>query len=198
MPRAGLSTSRVIEEAETVVDEVGLPGLTLSTIAARLGVQIPSLYKHVAGMAALQTEVAIRAKNELAITLARASVGRAGDDAILAISQAYRAWAKQHPGRYATTQIATESGSETNVESTRAVLRVVTDAFVAYDLEGDDLIDAIRALRATLHGFIELELAGGFGLPVDVDRSFERAVRGLTVALKHWQATSGEQSAERA
>lgn len=198
MPRAGLSTSRVIEEAETVVDEVGLPGLTLSTIAARLGVQIPSLYKHVAGMAALQTEVAIRAKNELAITLARASVGRAGDDAILSISQAYRSWAKQHPGRYATTQQATESGSESNVDATRAVLRVVTDAFVAYDLEGDDLIDAIRALRATLHGFIELELAGGFGLPVDVDRSFERAVRGLTVALKHWQATSGEQSAERA
>lgn len=180
------------------MDEVGLPGLTLATIAARLGVQIPSLYKHVAGMAALQTEVAIRAKNELAVTLARASVGRAGDDAILAISQAYRAWAKQHPGRYATTQIATESGSETNVDATRAVLRVVTDAFVAYDLQGDDLIDAIRALRATLHGFIGLELAGGFGLPVDVDRSFERAVRGLTISLQHWQATSSGQSVDRA
>jgi len=181
-----------------VVDEVGLPGLTLATIAARLGVQIPSLYKHVAGMTALQTEVAIRAKNELALTLARASVGRAGDDAILAISVAYRSWAKQHPGRYATTQRATESGSESNVEATRAVLRVVTDAFVAYDLEGDDLIDAIRALRSTLHGFIELELAGGFGLPVDVDRSFERAVLGLTAAFKHWQDMSGGQSADRA
>jgi AcrR family transcriptional regulator len=188
----------VIEEAEAVVDEVGVSGLTLATIAARLGVQIPSLYKHVAGMAALQSEIAIRAKNELALVLARASVGRAGDDAILAISQAYRSWAKQHPGRYATTQRATESGSESNMEATRAVLRVVTDAFVAYDLDGDDLIDAIRALRATLHGFIDLELAGGFGLPVDVDRSFDRAVRGLTVALEHWQATSSGQSVDRA
>lgn len=186
-----MTASRVIEEAEAVVDEVGFPGLTLSTIAARLGVQIPSLYKHVAGIAALQTEVAIRAKNELAVTLARASVGRAGDDAILAISVAYRSWAKQHPGRYATTQRTPESGEERNVEATHAVLRVVSDAFVAYNLDGDDLIDAIRALRATLHGFIDLELAGGFGLPVNVDRSFERAVRGLTVALKHWQATSG-------
>ncbi len=172
------------------MDEVGLPGLTLAIIAARLGVQIPSLYKHVAGMAALQTEIAVRAKNELADTLARASVGRAGDDAILAISVAYRSWAKQHPGRYAMTQRTPESGEARNVEATHAVLRVVSDAFVAYNLEGDDLIDAIRSLRATLHGFIDLELAGGFGLPVNVDRSFERAVRRLAVTLEHWMVAT--------
>jgi hypothetical protein len=55
----------------------------------------------------------------------------------------------------------------------------------AYELEGDDLVDATRALRATLHGFVAIELAGGFGLPTDVDRSFERAVDGLVAVIEH-------------
>lgn len=188
MPRVGLNTDRVIEEAEAVVDEMGLSKLTLSLIATRLGVQTPSLYKHVTGMPALQGEVAVRAKNELAATLARASVGRSGADAILAVAVAYRAWAKQHPGRYATTLTAPRPGEPADVEASNAALSVVTDALTGYALEGDDLIDAIRALRATLHGFIDLELAGGFGLPVDVNRSFERAVRSFALTLGSGQA----------
>jgi AcrR family transcriptional regulator len=190
VPRVGLNSVRVIEEAEAVVDELGLSNLTLSAIASRLGVQIPSLYKHVPGMAALQREVGVRAKNDLAITLARAAVGRAGYDAILAVAIAYRSWAKQHPGRYATTLRAPAPDEESYVAASNEVLRVVSDVFVGFDLAGDDLIDAIRALRATLHGFIELELAGGFGLPVDVDRSFERAVRTLAIALTEGKALS--------
>ena len=44
-------------------------------------------------------------------------------------------------------------------------------------LHGDDAVDAIRALRAVLHGFVTLEAQGGFGLPADVDRSFDRLCR---------------------
>ena len=47
-------------------------------------------------------------------------------------------------------------------------------------------IDATRALRSTLHGFVTLELAGDFALPVDVDRSFARLIRGLVTALANW------------
>jgi hypothetical protein len=52
--------------------------------------------------------------------------------------------------------------------------------------DSDDAIDAIRALRSTLHGFVALESGGGFGLNVDIDRSFERLVRGITIALASW------------
>jgi hypothetical protein len=58
-------------------------------------------------------------------------------------------------------------------------------------LEGDDAIDAIRALRSALHGFVLLETGGGFGLPVDVDRSFERLVAGLASAFARWPQPSG-------
>ena len=52
-----------------------------------------------------------------------------------------------------------------------------------YGLEGDDLIDATRAVRSAVHGFVTLEIAGGFGLPQDVDRSFDRLVEMVDKGL---------------
>ena len=65
-------------------------------------------------------------------------------------------------------------------------VRVIADVLAAYDLVGDDAIDAIRALRSALHGFVSLESAGSFALGADIDRSFERLVHGFTVALTQW------------
>ena len=43
-----------------------------------------------------------------------------------------------------------------------------------------------RAVRSALHGFVSLEHAGGFGLPVDIDRSFDRLVTAMDRALASW------------
>jgi hypothetical protein len=49
-------------------------------------------------------------------------------------------------------------------------------------------VDATRALRSALHGFVVLENDGGFGLPRDVDRSFDQMVAALDLAIKSWPA----------
>jgi len=41
----------------------------------------------------------------------------------------------------------------------------------------------VRAVRAALHGFVVLELDGGFGLPDDVDQSFRFLVDALIRSL---------------
>lgn len=196
MPRAGLTELRVTEEAEDVADEVGLTNLTLATVAARLGVRLPSLYKHLDGMDALQRLVAIRAKTELAAVLGQAAVGKAGVEALQAMSTAWRAWATAHPGRYAATVRAPEPDDAEHTEASNAAVQVAFAVLAGYNLTGDDAVDAVRTLRATLHGFITLEQAGGFGLPVDVDRSFDRLVGGLSATLTTWatQNSAGEQA----
>ena len=183
MARAGLSEDRVVVEAERIADEVGLPRLTLAALAESLGVRQPSLYKHIDGMDALQRSIAVRAKTELGEVLGRAAVGKSGDDAIRALATAYRRWALGHPGRYSATVRAPEAGDTDDEAASASVVGVVLDVLAGYDLHGADAIDATRALRSTLHGFIALESSGGFGLPVDIDRSFERLVDGLVVAL---------------
>jgi AcrR family transcriptional regulator len=167
------------------VDEVGFDRLTLAAVAERLGVRLPSLYKHVEGLEAVRTAVAARSKDELAAVLASSAVGRAGADALRSMSVAYRTWALAHPGRYAGTVRAPAAGAEHEVDAAARATEVVFGVLRAYELEGDDLVDATRALRATLHGFVAIELAGGFGLPTDVDRSFERAVDGLVAVIEH-------------
>jgi AcrR family transcriptional regulator len=189
MPRAGLSELVVVEEGERLIDEVGLERLTLAELASRLGVRQPSLYKHIQGTDGLVRSIAIRAKNELAYVLARAAVGRERADALTSISDAYRAWALEHHGRYATVQKPPAPGDAEDEAASFSVLQVVTDILAGYKLADDDAIDAARALRSSLHGFVTLEGSGGFGLPVDVDRSFQRMVNGLATAFSSWTDT---------
>ena len=186
MPRAGLSEERVVDEAEQLADEVGISRLTLAAVAERLGVRQPSLYKHIEGTAGLHRSLSIRAKQELAEILGRAAVGRSGDDAIWSMATAYRAWAVQHPGRYEAAQRAPVPGDVDDERASAAAVNVLADVLVGYELRGDDAIDAIRALRSALHGFVTLQASGGFGLPVDVDRSYQRMVAGLAAAFAAW------------
>jgi hypothetical protein len=50
-------------------------------------------------------------------------------------------------------------------------------------LEGDEAVHAVRVIRSAVHGFVALEAAGGFGLPLDRDASFDRLVATLTAGL---------------
>jgi hypothetical protein len=63
-------------------------------------------------------------------------------------------------------------------------VRIVAAVIASFGLQGDDALHAVRALRATVHGFATLEVVGGFGLPLDCDESFRRLilvlVRGLS------------------
>ena len=52
-----------------------------------------------------------------------------------------------------------------------------------YDLEGERAIHAVRAIRSALHGFVSLEREGGFGLPVNVDDSYDILVAMLDAGL---------------
>jgi hypothetical protein len=61
-------------------------------------------------------------------------------------------------------------------------------------LSGDDAVDATRALRAALHGFVVLEAAHGFGVAADVDRSFTRLLDGLIHTIAHWSETAEQAS----
>ena len=194
MPRAGLTTAIVTHEAAKLADEVGFENLTLTALALRLGVRQPTLYKHVDGTAGLHREMAILAKTQMADIMRRAAVGRARDEALVAVATAFRTWASEHPGLYAATVRAATPGDHDDERAALEAVRVITDVLEGYGLSGDDAIDATRALRAVLHGFVTLQSGGGFGYPVDVDRSFLRAVQALIGAIAQWPKSPREET----
>lgn len=178
MPRAGLDAERVVTEAVAVAEEVGIANLSLAAIAARLGVKVPSLYKHIGGLDDLQQRVAVRARGDLAEAL------EASGESLGELTVAYRDWARAHPGLYPATLRAPLEGDAADLATSTRAIAVIYRALAKLGVEGDAAIDATRALRATLHGFVSLEAAGGFGLPRDIDRSFARAVELLEASLR--------------
>ena len=184
MPRAGLSTAAVVAAAAEIADADGLDRLTLARVAATAGVRTPSLYNHVESLDDVRRRVALLALRDLADALRDAAVGRAGDDALAAMADAYRAYARRHPGRYAATQRAPAAGDEEMRTAAAGAVDVVLAILRGYGLEGDDAIHAARAVRSALHGFVALETGGGFGIPVDLDESYARMVRALARGLR--------------
>ncbi len=168
-----------------LVDEVGWANLSLAVLAERCGVKQPSLYKHVAGLDALRVEVSALALRELGAQMTSAVLGKAGRDALLALAEAYRDFALHRSGRYAAT-VATPTGEHPGqAEAAETVLRVVEATLAGYGLSA---IDAARALRAALHGFVHLEVNHAFGLPADIDRSYRWLVAGIDATMNTWAA----------
>ncbi|WP_372594380.1 TetR/AcrR family transcriptional regulator [Actinotalea sp.] len=195
MPRAGLSRAAVVTLALEVVDTEGFAGLTLAAVAARAGVAVPSLYKHVGGLPDLRRAVALRCVEEFTAQLRTvATTERTGPpderaaQSVRALARAVRAFALAHPGRYAAVQggaWAHDPGASEIHEAAGRSVAVIAKALEPLGLAPRSgagataplsEVDAVRTVRALVHGFVMLELDGGFGLPDDVERSFERAL----------------------
>ncbi|WP_378733148.1 TetR/AcrR family transcriptional regulator [Nocardia brasiliensis] len=186
MARARMTGESLIQAAAELADEVGFDNVTVSALARRLGVKDASLYSRFENARDLRVRVAVLALAELADNVADALAGRAGKDALVAFANAYRDYAKKHPGRYAATQLdldpetAAASAARRHAEMTRAILR-------GYDLSEPDQTDAIRLLHGTFFGYVSLETAGRYhSHPRDVEDSWARALDALDTVLRNW------------
>jgi AcrR family transcriptional regulator len=182
MPRAGLSTTAVVEAALAVVDDLGAEALTLAAVAHRTGVATPSLYKHVAGLGELRTLLGARVLDDMTEHFTRAVLGRSGDDAISALMHAYRAYVKAHPARYAAMPLDPLHDPALAAAGGK-LIEVVFGALRDYDLSPSDAVHATRCLRAVAHGFAALEAGGGFGLPEDLDHTYDQLIGAVLGGL---------------
>jgi AcrR family transcriptional regulator len=188
MPRAGLSRAAVVEVAGVLADEGGLGNLSLVDLAGRLGIRKPSLYNHVAGIGDLRRELALAGLRELGRSLSRAAAGKAGEEGLFALAEAYRTFVKQRPGLYEATVRSYRLSDPDNAdlaaaeeEAMEPVLAVLASCGIR---DGKEAIHAARGLRSVVHGFATLEEAGGFGMLEDQDESFRRLVSAYASGLR--------------
>lgn len=188
MVRAGLNPERVTRAGAELADEVGFAHVTASAVARRFGVQVASLYSHVRSTDDLRIRIALLALAELADRGDAALAGRAGRDALVALGDVYRDYAREHPGRYDAARhrldpaTAAASAGPRHAALARAVLR-------GYDLSPVDETHAVRLLGSVFHGFTSLELAGGFDHSApDARESWVRILDALDTTLRSWTA----------
>lgn len=176
--KAGVTREQVIDAAETIADRDGLEAVSLARVATTVGVQPPSLYAHVEGLGGLRRALTRRAVDRLTESfLVARSENEDPRAALHAIAHAYRAFALAHPGLYAA--LLPVPRPDTDPDGAAAAARpvqVIAEVLAALGIDDTRHIDLIRTLRAVLHGFVDLELGGGFGMDQPVGASFDAAV----------------------
>jgi AcrR family transcriptional regulator len=185
--RVRLDKNAVVQAAVEILNTEGVQTLTLSHLAAKLGIQTPSLYNHVDGLTGLQQELAVLNARLLADRFSEAAIGKSGSELFMDVSQAFRAYVKEYPGLYMSmlrssgTQQVLDPNLQQEEERT---MKVGLAIMASLGLQGEDAIHGLRAFRSMVHGFATLEVAGGFGLPQDCDESFRKLVLALVAGLQ--------------
>jgi AcrR family transcriptional regulator len=191
MPRAGLDKDTVVAAAAVILNTEGVEALTLNRLAQKLSVKTPSLYNHIDGLPGLYRELALLNARSLGERFTQAAIGQSGRVALIAVAQAYRAYIKEAPGVYLASLRASGTQQPIDEELSAAEeqnLRVAVAVVASFGLKRDDVLHAVRGLRSLVHGFATLEIAGGFGLPLSLDESFDRL---LQMFVRGLQATGG-------
>ncbi len=145
------SLDQILQAAETLLDAPDAPDFSLRALARTLDLAAPSLLAHVGDFAALCDRLRVRAASALAVALAEDEDGAAG------VMNAWRAFASEHPGRYAL--LAQAPAVLTSTAVVQAVSVRLRDA------------DGVRTLAfiSALHGLATLQAAGGLGTPWAAD-----------------------------
>lgn len=185
MSKKGLTKDSIVETAIALIEENGLSDFSLRNLASSLGIQVSSLYNHIAGQNDLLAEVGFCAVNMLTAHEEEAIQGKSKDEALFALADAYRLFAKEHTELYRiimgvhTLDIPVlEKASEKIVQP---ILRVISD----YGITGDMQIHYQRLLRSVMHGFFAHENVGGFSVSLaDRDESYKIAIACISAQLK--------------
>lgn len=188
MPRAGLTRDRLVEAAAALADEQGFEALTLAAIARHFDVKLASLYSHVANVDDLKTGVALLALSALAGRAEEAVAGRAGRDALVALADVHRNFAREHPGLFAAARFRLDPASAAASGGMR-ISRISQAALRAYGLSETDRVHAIRLLGSLFLGFPLLEFSGSFAhSQPEAEASWTRGLDGLDMLFKSWAA----------
>jgi len=169
--KAGVTIESIVATASEIADRDGVEAASLGAVAAAVGIKTPSLHYRVNGTKGLRRLLALEASLQLTASL-RAAANEA--DAMRSMGHALRSFALQHPGLYDSLLPAPQPGDDDELSAAmNQSAMVFGEVLLAGGVPEGALIPTIRALRSAVHGFADLERKGGFGLPIDLDESFE-------------------------
>lgn len=183
MKGKGLTMDVIVEAATALVIEKGYNNFSVRELAQVLHVKAASLYNHVSGVDDINREVGKLASKKLNQKLEEVTQGKEKDEAIEALSYAYRDFVKNNYELYRAViglpaLDAPEQGEGLKIVG-RESIRVIRHVVHQYGISEEEAVHFSRCLRSALHGFISLEMAGYFtGRMIPSEDSFRFMVDG--------------------
>ncbi|WP_049557148.1 TetR/AcrR family transcriptional regulator [Nonomuraea sp. SBT364] len=165
------SFAEIVAAGRELLEAGGQQALTMQSVAARVGVRAPSLYKHVGNRAALLTAVAEATIDDLIARLESAGGSVEG------VARGYRRFAQAWPEGF-RLMLSADVPPEILARAAAPLLEE------SRRLVGERrALDAARLVTAWATGFIGMELNGAFRLGGDVDEAFEYGLAAIRRAL---------------
>jgi AcrR family transcriptional regulator len=152
----------------------------------RLNVKAASLYNHISGVEDINRAVGQLAVNRLNEALEKAVSGLSRDEAVRALSHAYRRFVKENPDLYRTIiGLPLLDDSEDLLEIRKLGLETMRKVVAMYDLPEKITALFFRTFRSSLHGFNALETAGYFSqADIDIEDSYNFMIEGCITRLR--------------
>jgi AcrR family transcriptional regulator len=173
----------IIEAAGHLLERDGPDGVTMRAVAGELGIQAPSLYKHIANKRELEIALIAGAFEQQAEAFEKVVANP--DDPVPRIAAAYRSWALKHPHLYALVNDQPLPRDELPEGSEERAVIPLLEAFA-----GDR--DRARAAWAFAHGMVTLELADRFPEDADVAAAWRVGIEGITSGTQSTRAVEQE------
>ena len=171
------SRGAIVAAARALLEEEGLDGVVMTAVAERVGVRGPSLYKHVADRAALIRAVGNAVTADLRATLDQSMASGDAAADLRAFAHGYRVFVLANPNGYGLLFAHLEPNLQPDMAAVADLGRPIVAAVDR--LVGDDGVGALEAARtfvAWAHGFVSLELAGGFRMGGDLDAAYATGI----------------------
>ncbi|MDD6488983.1 MAG: TetR/AcrR family transcriptional regulator [Clostridia bacterium] len=186
--KVGLDKKKIIEVAADMADEKGIVNVTLNVLATELGIKPPSLYKHFSGgLDELNKELMLYGWRSLESEITRAAIGKAKDNAIIAICYAYRNFVAEHKGLFEAMQWYNMYQSEEHLQATKGTITILFQVLEAYGLTEEQKVHIVRMLRGFLQGFVSIESHGGYGNPTPLNDTFDFAIKTILNGIRDLQ-----------
>jgi AcrR family transcriptional regulator len=185
MAQKGLNREVVIDAAVNVIERCGRNNFSMKLVADELGVKTASLYNHVENMDALLAGVcnyALRLQKDAEMQAIK-DLNRG--QAVYALAEAYRCFAKEHRELYWLVIDVAASDNHVLDEAAARITEPIVQLLADYDIEEDEKIHFRRFFRSIVHGYVSEMDAGFFShYPADTDESFHFAIRCFSDSLE--------------
>lgn len=178
---AQIDFETIIQTAHDIIEREGVEALNLRKLAETLGVQAPSLYRHVANKNALFLAVNEVTTKALMARLYEVDANLPLEERLLEIAHVFRRYAHEHPNAY---MLAFNSREARPDAALREALVLPLQKLFEEVLGEEKAFPALRAAYAFLHGWVSLEISAQFERGGDLDAHFEA---GFLAILQGWK-----------
>ena len=184
MPRQGLSKESVVQAAVDLIEEKGVSQFSMGKLAQRLKIKPASLYNHVESIDKLMKLVKEEAIYQLVQLENQAIAGKKKNEALFALAEAYRSFARNHYQLYQVIMAFPKENDLVLKQEAGEIISPFLKVLADYGLTENQQFHWQRVLRAMMSGFAFHEQAGGFSyFPADQDESFYIAMQCIANGL---------------